>query len=319
MTIDERSLSLSEGDPEEIAESRPLQLMQAGFPWSREVYAALTEKLMAAGARLVIFDLLFPTLPEKVTAFVERFTGASGKDCSRQLPSKIPTPRTAALMHQWWFPTRELREAVKGNWGMVNLPMWRDNKVRSLYTAATASNIIGVPSLLHEEVPFPHCHGHCASLGSQRSRESEHEPLRFRYSLPGTRVWFPSFEIFVPDFGSQITVTERFSRTGSFLSGQRPSVCMTFILPLGQALRSGNQSACPRGHASQAAGSSKAGLATTVVAIIFAALAAVALTFFLRGRRNGWWPESRAERSSGSACVQRLFASFPFSSCGSPC
>ena len=61
MTIDERSLSLGEVSPEEIAGSRPLQLMHAGFPWSREVYAELTEKLIAAGARLVIFDLLFPT------------------------------------------------------------------------------------------------------------------------------------------------------------------------------------------------------------------------------------------------------------------
>ncbi len=61
VTIDERSLSLGEVSPEEIAESRALQLMRAGFPWSREVYAALTEKLIAAGARLVIFDLLFPT------------------------------------------------------------------------------------------------------------------------------------------------------------------------------------------------------------------------------------------------------------------
>ena len=61
VTIDERSLSLGEVSPQEIAESRALQLMKAGFPWSREVYAQLTDKLIAAGARLVILDLLFPT------------------------------------------------------------------------------------------------------------------------------------------------------------------------------------------------------------------------------------------------------------------
>ena len=32
VTIDERSMSLSEVSPEEIGESRPLQLMHAGFP-----------------------------------------------------------------------------------------------------------------------------------------------------------------------------------------------------------------------------------------------------------------------------------------------
>ncbi len=48
-------------------------------------------------------------------------------------------------------PNDALREAVKDNWGIVNLPMWRDNKVRSLYTAASASNIMGVPSLADED------------------------------------------------------------------------------------------------------------------------------------------------------------------------
>ena len=79
VTIDERSLSLSEVSPEEIAESRALQLMQAGFPWSREVYAALTEKLMAAGARLVIFDVLFPTSKEGDQPFADALKAHTGK------------------------------------------------------------------------------------------------------------------------------------------------------------------------------------------------------------------------------------------------
>jgi CHASE2 domain-containing sensor protein len=52
VTIDERSLSPDVLRPEELAGSRALQLMSAGFPWSREVYAELTEKLIGAGARL---------------------------------------------------------------------------------------------------------------------------------------------------------------------------------------------------------------------------------------------------------------------------
>ena len=79
VTIDERSLSLSEVSSEEIAESRPLQLMQAGFPWSREVYASLTEKLMAAGARLVIFDLLFPTSKEGDESLADALKAHPGK------------------------------------------------------------------------------------------------------------------------------------------------------------------------------------------------------------------------------------------------
>ena len=107
VTIDERSLSLSEVSPEEIAESRPLQLMQGGFPWSREVYAALTEKLMAAGARMVIFDLLFPTSREGdqplastleahpgKTVLAASFENPDSQDRRRQSPSAGGPQRT---------------------------------------------------------------------------------------------------------------------------------------------------------------------------------------------------------------------------------
>ena len=58
--IDKPSVQLDELFPEEIGQSRPLTLMAQGFPWSREVHALALDRLMSAGARLVIFDLLFP-------------------------------------------------------------------------------------------------------------------------------------------------------------------------------------------------------------------------------------------------------------------
>jgi adenylate cyclase len=58
--IDKASMHLNQLFPEELAASQGLVLMQQGFPWSREVYALAQERLMAAGAKLVIFDLLFP-------------------------------------------------------------------------------------------------------------------------------------------------------------------------------------------------------------------------------------------------------------------
>ncbi len=45
---------------EETLESAPiLKELQKGFPWSREVWAELTDKLVAAGAKVVAFDLIF--------------------------------------------------------------------------------------------------------------------------------------------------------------------------------------------------------------------------------------------------------------------
>ncbi len=60
--IDEASLSLQDSSafPEDIEGSRPLQLMNEVFPWSREVYAHVIARLVDAGAKTVVIDLMFP-------------------------------------------------------------------------------------------------------------------------------------------------------------------------------------------------------------------------------------------------------------------
>lgn len=60
--IDEASLSLEDSSafPEDIEASRPLQLMNQVYPWSREVYAHMIERLVEGGARTVVIDLMFP-------------------------------------------------------------------------------------------------------------------------------------------------------------------------------------------------------------------------------------------------------------------
>lgn len=45
----------------ESKEARALQLMSQRFPWPREVYALVLERLVNAGAKVVVFDLTFPT------------------------------------------------------------------------------------------------------------------------------------------------------------------------------------------------------------------------------------------------------------------
>jgi adenylate cyclase len=58
--IDQSTLQLPPLTPEELAGSRGLQLLsERPWPWSRELWALLLDRLSAAGARLVIFDLLF--------------------------------------------------------------------------------------------------------------------------------------------------------------------------------------------------------------------------------------------------------------------
>ena len=53
------SFQLDSLAPEEIAASPTLQKMQQPWPWDRSVYAAILEKLMHAGAKVVLFDFVF--------------------------------------------------------------------------------------------------------------------------------------------------------------------------------------------------------------------------------------------------------------------
>jgi adenylate cyclase len=58
--IDQSTMQLPPLTPEELAASRGLQLLsERPYPWSREVWALLLDRLFAAGARVVMFDLLF--------------------------------------------------------------------------------------------------------------------------------------------------------------------------------------------------------------------------------------------------------------------
>jgi adenylate cyclase len=50
--------------PKEIAASPTLQLMQQPWPWDRRVYADILQKLMDAGAKVVVFDFVFASETE---------------------------------------------------------------------------------------------------------------------------------------------------------------------------------------------------------------------------------------------------------------
>ncbi len=63
--IDQQSLQLNAVGGEEAAGNRALELMlQKPYPWSREVWALLLDKLFQSGARLVIFDIVFSSTNE---------------------------------------------------------------------------------------------------------------------------------------------------------------------------------------------------------------------------------------------------------------
>ncbi len=57
--IDEASQRLDAPDPGEIAASPALSLMKERFPWNRRVWAYTIDRLADAGAKWIVFDLIF--------------------------------------------------------------------------------------------------------------------------------------------------------------------------------------------------------------------------------------------------------------------
>jgi adenylate cyclase len=78
LAIDSNSVGLDEtADLRELygvtesgsKEGRALMLMSRQWPWSREIYGLILERLVEAGAKVIVFDLTFPTASENDAPF----------------------------------------------------------------------------------------------------------------------------------------------------------------------------------------------------------------------------------------------------------
>jgi adenylate cyclase len=60
VAIDDETLSMGSLGPDDFAASPALQRMASGWPWPRDFYPLLIDRLMQAGASVVALDILFP-------------------------------------------------------------------------------------------------------------------------------------------------------------------------------------------------------------------------------------------------------------------
>ena len=148
--IDQQSLQLDALAPEEIASERALQLMvERPYPWSREVWALLLDKLFAAGARLVIFDMIFnppnegdPLFASALERYRDRVVVGSNFDFARDNQLVVPNP-TLIPPPQW----RDDRVGFVNFW-----PDALDGKVRAMRLRISDRQVAGQPSFPGEEV-----------------------------------------------------------------------------------------------------------------------------------------------------------------------
>jgi adenylate cyclase len=148
--IDQSTLQLPPLTAEEVAGSRAFQLMtERPFPWSREVWALLLDKLFAAGARLVMFDFLFnppndgdPEFHAALDRYHDRVVLGANFDFEHGVQAVTPN---AALIP----PPQLLDDRV----GFVNFfPDAIDGITRAVAYRVTDRQLAGLPSHPSEEV-----------------------------------------------------------------------------------------------------------------------------------------------------------------------
>ena len=148
--IDQSTLQLPPLTPEELAGNRGLQLLAAQpFPWSRELWALLLDRLFAAGARLVVFDLLFNPPNDGDPAFhaaLDRYHDkvVVGANFDMENGAQAITPNNVLIP-----PPQLLDDRV----GFVNFwPDAIDGKTRAVTYHVTNRQLAGLPPHPSEEV-----------------------------------------------------------------------------------------------------------------------------------------------------------------------
>ena len=148
--IDQSTLQLPPMTAEEIANNRAFQLMtEHPFPWSREVWALLLDRLFGAGARLVMFDMIFSPPNDGDSAFhatLEHYHDkvVLGANFDMQNAAQAVTPNDTLIP-----PPQLLDDRV----GFVNF--WADpidGKIRAATYRVTDRELAGLPSHPSEEV-----------------------------------------------------------------------------------------------------------------------------------------------------------------------
>jgi adenylate cyclase len=215
LAIDAASVSLDQTDIDQIYglsddtsdAARALRLMSKSFPWSREVYGVVLERLVQAGARVVIFDLNFPTPTENDTSFrtaLDRYadhvvigsnfvTESLVRPCETLVPQSMPTDRRIGFTNFW----ADEDEVVRRAQFRVTFEQVRNLKIKSdseKFLSVAAGALL--KSGFGEKVP------------------NDLDAHAFRFTAP-PRNGFPPhslFEIFVPTFWRQNYQTGQFFR-----------------------------------------------------------------------------------------------------------
>ncbi|HVD95313.1 MAG TPA: adenylate/guanylate cyclase domain-containing protein [Candidatus Limnocylindria bacterium] len=194
--LDQSTLELPPMTAEEIAGNRAFQLMtEQPFPWSREVWALLLDRLFAAGARLVMFDMMFDQPKDGDPAFhaaLDRYRDkvVLGANFDVEKAVQAVTPNNALI------PPPQLQD---DRVGFVNF--WADpidEKIRAVNYRVTNRQLADLPPDPSEEV-----YESLSARGLEKIGHGSDVPRGFRgrmirFTEPDAFPPRPLYEVFDP-------------------------------------------------------------------------------------------------------------------------
>ncbi len=196
--IDQSTLQLPPLTPEEIANNRAFQLMaEQPFPWSREVWALLLDRLVGAGARLVIFDFIFSSTKDGDPAFhaaLDRYHGkvVLGANFDMENAAQAVTPNDSLIT-----PPQLLDDRV----GFVNFwPDPIDGKIRSVTYRLTDRLLANLPPHPSQEIYESLSGRALAKIGHGNDVPRDFRGHMIRFTAPDAFEARPLYEVFDSKF-----------------------------------------------------------------------------------------------------------------------
>jgi adenylate cyclase len=194
--LDQSTLQLPPLTAEEVAGNRAFQLMtERPFPWSREVWALLLDRLFGAGARLVIFDLLSNPPNDGDPAFhaaLDRYRDkvVLGANFDVENIAQTVTPNDALI------PPPQMQD---DRVGFVNF--WADpidEKIRAVNYRVTDRQLAGLPPHPSEEVYESLSARALEKIGHGNDVPRDFRGHMIRFTVPDAFPPRPLYEVFDP-------------------------------------------------------------------------------------------------------------------------
>src|SRR6266487_6023586 len=196
--IDQSTLQMPPLTPEEIASNRAFQLMtEKPFPWSREVWALLLDRLFVAGARGVMFDMIFSPPNDGDPAFhaaLDRYHDkvVIGANFDMANAAQAVTPNNALI------PPPQLED---NRVGFVNF--WADpidGKIRAVTYHVTDRQLADLPPDPSQEIYQALSAQALAKIGHASDVPANFRGHMIRFTSPDAFAPRPLYEVFDPKF-----------------------------------------------------------------------------------------------------------------------